>query len=179
MKKKIGILLYSIFAVLALKRVIRNMGTFRKNYIARRTGNQHVVKVHVRLLVLMSGMAYLLSERTILIQAFPRQAYPKVTSTHLVINSMFRANTARFVLDKFCRIYNTLFGDHYYFRCYISAYTNKSDDDSAMVAQTLKKYHYTKEAFLLRYPRFRADIEKIVEWFEHESLSEPVKMEAI
>lgn len=41
--KKIGILLYSIFAVLALKRVIRNIGTFRKNYIARRTGNQHVV----------------------------------------------------------------------------------------------------------------------------------------
>jgi hypothetical protein len=177
--KKIGILLYSIFAVLALKRVIRNMGTFRKNYIARRTGNQHVVKVHVRLLVLLSGMAYLLSERTILIQAFPRQAYPKVTSTHLVINSMFRANTARFVLDKFCRIYNTLFGDHYYFRCYMSAYTNKSDDDSARIAQTLKKYHYTKEAFLLRYPRFRADIEKIVDWFEHESLSEPVKMEAV
>lgn len=162
--KKLGILLYSIFAVLALKRVIRNMGTFRKNYIARRIGNQHVVKVHVRLLVLLSGMAYLLSERTVIIQAFPRQAYPKVTSTHL---------------DKFCRIYNTLFGDHYDFRCYISAYTNKSDDDSAMIAHTLKKYHYTKDAFLLRYPKYRADIEKIVDWFEHEPLSEPVKMEAI
>ena len=174
MKKKIGILLYSIFAVLALKRVIRNMGTFRKNYIARRTGNQHVVKVHVRLLVLYNGNAFLLSERTILIQAFP-----KVASTHLLITSMVRANTARFVLEKFCRIYNTLFGDHYYFRCYISAYTNKSDDDSAMIAQTLKKYHYTKEAFLLRYPKYRADIEKIVDWFEHEPLSEPVKMEAI
>lgn len=174
MKKKIGILLYSIFAVLALKRVIRNMGTFRKNYIARRTGNQHVVKVHVRLLVLYNGNAFLLSERTILIQAFP-----KIASTHLLITSMVRANTARFVLDKFCRIYNTLFGDHYYFRCYMSAYTNKSDDDSAMIAYTLKKYHQTKEAFLLKYPRFRADIEKIVDWFEHESLSEPVKMEAI
>lgn len=172
--KKVCILLYSIFAVLALKRVIRNMGTFRKNYIARRTGNQHVVKVHVRLLVLLNGMAYLLSERTILIQAFP-----KIASTHLLITSMVRANTVRFVLDKFCRIYNTLFGDHYYFRCYMSAYTNKSDDDSARIAQTLKKYHYTKEAFLLRYPRFRADIEKIVDWFDHESLSDPVKMEAI
>lgn len=172
--KKVCILLYSICAVLALKRVIRNMGTFRKNYIARRTGNQHVVKVHVRLLVLFGGMAYLLSERTILIQAFP-----KTGSTHLLITSLVRANTARFVLDKFCRIYNTLFGDHYDFRCYISAYTNKSDDDSAMIAQTLKKYHYTKEAFLLRYPKYRADIEKIVDWFEHEPLSEPVKMEAI
>ena len=177
--KKVCILLYSICAVLALKRVIRNMGTFRKNYIARRTGNQHVVKVHVRLMVLLSGMAYLLSERTVLIQAFPIQAYPKVTSTHLVINSMFRANTARFVLDKFCRIYITLFGDHYDFRCYISAYTNKCDDDSAMIAYTLKKYHYNKEAFLFRYPKYRADIEKIVDWFEHEPLSEPVKMEAI
>ena len=174
MKKKIGILLYSIFAVLALTRVIRNMGTFRKNYIARRTGIQTVVKVHVRLLVLLSGNAFLLSERTILIQAFP-----KVASTHLLITSMGRANTARFVLEKFCRIYNTLFGDHYDFRCYISAYTNKCDDDSAMVAQTLKKYHYTKEAFLLRYPKYRADIEKIVDWFEHEPLSEPVKMEAV
>lgn len=173
--KKIGILLYSIFAVLALKRVIRNMGTFRKNYIARRTGSQHVVKVHVRLIVLVIGNAFLLSERTILIQAFP-----KTGSTHLLINSMVRANTARFVvLDKFCRIYNTRFGDHYDFRCYISAYTNKSDDDSAMIAYTLKKYHQTKEAFLLRYPKYRADIEKIVDWFEHEPLSEPVKMEAI
>lgn len=174
MKKKVCILLYSICAVLALKRVIRNMGMFRKNYIARRTGSQNVVKVHVRLIVLLSGMAYLLSERTVLIQAFP-----KIASTHLLITRMLRANTARFVLDKFCRIYNTLFGDHYDFRCYISAYTNKCDDDSAMIAQTLKKYHYNKEAFLLRYPRFRADIEKIVDWFEHESLSEPVKMEAI
>lgn len=172
--KKVCILLYSICAVLALKRVIRNMGTFRKNYIARRTGNQHVVKVHVRLMVLLSGMAYLLSERTILIQAFP-----KVASTHLLITSMVRANTARFVLEKFRRIYMTLFGDHYDFRCYISAYTNKCDDDSAMIAQTLKKYHYTKEAFLLRYPKYRADIEKIVDWFEHEPLSDPVKMEAI
>lgn len=172
--KKICILLYSIFAVLALTRVIRNMGTFRKNYIARRTGNQHVVKVHVRLLVLYNGNAFLLSERTILIQAFP-----KVASTHLLITSMVRAKTARFVLEKLCRIYNTLFGDHYYFRCYMSAYTNKCDDDSAMIAQTLKKYHYTKEAFLLRYPRFRADIEKIVDWFDHEPLSESVQMESI
>jgi hypothetical protein len=174
MKKKIGILLYSIFAVLALTRVIRNMGTFRKNYIARRTGSPHVVKVHVRLIALLCGNAFLLSERNILIQAFP-----VIASTHLLITSMGRANTARFVLEKFCRIYNTLFGDHYDFRCYISAYTNKCDDDSAMVAQTLKKYHQTKEAFLLRYPKYRADIEKIVDWFEHEPLSEPVKMEAV
>lgn len=170
----IYILLYSIFAVLALKRVIRNMGTFRKNYIARRTGSLNVVKVHVRLLVLYNGNAFLLSERTILIQVFTKSA-----STHLFITRMVRAKTARFVLEKFSRIYNILFGDHYYFRCYISAYTNKCDDDSAMIAQTLKKYHYNKEAFLLRYPRFRADIEKIVDWFEHEPLSEPVKMEAI
>ena len=170
--KKICILLYSIVAVLALKRVIRNMGTFRKDYIERRTGNQHVIKVHVRLLVLYNGNAFLLSERTILIQVLPK-------STHILITSMVRANTSRFVLDRFCRIYNTLFGDHYYFRCYMSAYTNKSDDDSAMIAYTLKKYHNTKEAFLLKYPRFRADIEKIVAWFEHESLSEPVKMEAV
>ena len=136
--------------------------------------NQHVVKVHVRLLVLYNGNAFLLSERTILIQAFP-----KIANTHLWITSMIRSNMARFVLDRFCRIYNTLFGDHYYFRCYMSAYTNKSDDDSAMIAYTLKKYHNTKEAFLLKYPRFRADIEKIVDWFEHESLSEPVKMEAV
>jgi len=174
MKKKIGILLYSICAVLALKRVIRNMVTFRKNYIARRTGIQTVVKVHVRLLVLLSGNAFLLSERTILIQA-----YTKIASTHLFITSMVRAKTARFVLEKFCRIYNTLFGDHYDFRCYISAYTNKCDDDSAMIAQTLKKFHHTKEAFLLKYPKYRADIEKIVDWFEHEPLSEPVKMEAV
>ena len=97
MKKKIGILLYSIFAVLALKRVIRNMGTFRKNYIARRTGSQHVVKVHVRLIALICGNAFLLSERTILIQAFP-----VIASTHLLSTSMIRANTVRFVLKKFC-----------------------------------------------------------------------------
>lgn len=172
--KKICILLYSIFAVLALKRVIRKMGTFRKNYIARRTGNQHVVKVHVRLLALLSGNAFLLSERTVLIQAFT-----KIAGTHLVITSRVRANAVRFVLEKFCRIYNTLFGDHYDFRCYISAYTNKCDDDSAMIAQTLKKYHQTKEAFLFKHPKYRADIEKIVDWFENVSLSETVKMEAI
>ena len=90
---------------------------------------------------------------------------------------MFRKKTVKFVLEKLCRIYNVLFGDHYEFRCYISAYTNKCDDDSAMIVQTLKKYHYTKEAFLLRYPKYRADIERIVDWFEHESLSDPVTME--
>ena len=170
MKKKIGILLYSIFAVLALKRAIRNMGTFRKNYIARRTGNQLVVKVHVRLIVMLYGNAFLLSERTILIQAFTKSA-----GTHLVITSRVRAKAVMFVLEK----YNTLFGDHYDFRCYISAYTNKSDDDSAMIAQTLKKYNQTKEAFLFKYPKYRADIEKIVDWFDHVSLSDTVKMEAV
>jgi hypothetical protein len=172
MIRAIGFVFYSVFAVLAFKRMVRNIRQFRSNYISKRTCSPHVVKVHVRLLVTVARTAYILSERTILIQAFP-----KIANFNIVIDDEFRKKTSRFVLEKLCRIYNVRFGDHYEFRCYISAYTRKCEDDTAVIATALKAMHHTKEAFLLKYPKYRADIERIVDWFEHESLSDPVTME--
>ena len=174
MKKKICILLYSIVAFLALRRVVRNMCEFRRNYIEKRTGGQHVIKVHVRLMVIIESTAYILGERNMLIQAFP-----KVSGFHLVVTDAVRKNTAKFVIGKMCKIYNQKFGEDWDLRCYISAYTRKEDDDIAMIVKRLKEIHHTREAFLMKYAKYRDKVEEIIDWFDHESLSEPVKMEYV
>jgi hypothetical protein len=171
--KKITAVLYSAAVVMALRHVVNKITKGRTDYIRRRASSTAAVKVFIRMLVIGGGEAYLLSERSIYIHIVP-----KIPGHKVVIGENERLNAKNFVEARFVRLFQTHFG-YGKCSCCISTYTSSADDDSRMIATTLKFMHLDKYKLYAKYPDLKAPVEEYIRWFESETLAEPIRISSV
>lgn len=173
MLKKITTVIYSAAVVMALRHVVKKITKGRTDYIRRRASSTAAVKVFIRLLVIGGGEAYILAERSIFISLVPKQPGHKV-----VIGDNERFNAKNFVASRFVRLFQTHFG-YGKCNCCITTYTSSDDDDTYMLAKTLKSIHHDKNMLYAKYPDLKAPVEEYIRWFESETLAEPIRISSV
>lgn len=158
---------------MALRHVVKKITKGRTDYIRRRASSTASVKVFIRMLVIGGGEAYLLSERSIFINLVPKHPGDKI-----VVGDNERFNAKSFVAARFVRMFQVRFGNGKC-NCCITTYTSPADDDTYMIAKTLKSVHHDKYMLYAKYPDLKAPVEEYIRWFESETLAEPIKISSV
>ena len=173
--KKICIALYIAAAVTALKRVVRKISSGRTEYLKKRARCSASVKVYIRFIIFGNGEAFLLSERSIFINIFPKNELVVLSDDDI---ARAKASAKDFVTRKFVHLFLMRFGSGLYVNhCSLRAYTNSSNDDQKILTKMLKETGHTKELLFRTYPETKETITEYIDWFESETLVEPITIE--